>query len=275
LRKLNGGGPGMSRTIAVVNQKGGVGKTTITLGLASAAWARGDRLLVVDLDAQANSTWVLGIEPSLEHLGAGDALTSSESGAAADMIVPGGWGDQIWVLPGAGDLTQRDTDPNTVASRRRLSRALEGVVERFDVVLIDCAPSLGLNTTNGLVAAEGALIVVEPSVFGLRGIEPVLDLIEDVWAVDNPELDLTGIVLNRVPAVSASAQARINDLKRMVGARSVWKPHIPQRVLINQAHQERAPIHSYGGTGRELATAFDALYRKLLRTTSQKVHKTA
>jgi chromosome partitioning protein len=256
----------MSRTVAVLNQKGGVGKTTVTLGMASAAWAAGARLLVVDLDAQANATWALGIDPSPENLGTGDALQANAAGAAADMVVPSGWGEDVWVLPAGGDLTIRDSDHGNAAGRRRLARALRGVTDRFDLVLIDCAPSLGLNTTNGLAAADGALLVVEPSIFGLRGVSPALDLLEEVWSVDNDGLDLIGVVLNRVPSVSSAARERIAELKKMVGSKSVWSPYIPQRVLINQAHHERAPIHSFGVQARDLTAAFDSLFRKLRRT---------
>ena len=98
----------MTRTIAVLNQKGGVGKTTVTLGLASAAWARGLKTLVVDLDAQANATWSLGIEPTRDNWGTGDALVANKSGAAAEMIVPSGWGDRVWLLPACSDLTERE-----------------------------------------------------------------------------------------------------------------------------------------------------------------------
>lgn len=256
----------MSNSVAILNQKGGVGKTTLTLGLASAAWASQTRTLVVDLDAQANATWSLGVDPSVNNLGTGDALRADKAGAAADMIVPSGWSDDIWLLPAAGDLTERDSDARAASSRRRLAKALKGVAEGFDLVIIDCAPSLGLNTTNGLAAASGALLVVEPSVFGLRGVGPVLDLIEEVWSADNPSLDLTGVVLNRVPAVSAAARERIDELRKMVGSKSVWSPHIPQRVVINQAHHERAPIHSFGAQARDLTEIFDTLLRKLRRS---------
>lgn len=256
----------MTSTVAVLNQKGGVGKTTVTLGLASAAWAAGLRTLVVDLDAQANATWALGVDPSAKNFGTGDAIQANRSGAAKEMIVPSGWGEEIWILPGAGDLTEREADTRRDSSIGRLGKSLEGVSSDFDVVLIDCAPSLGLNTSNGLAAADGALLVVEPTIFGIRGVEPVLDLIEDVWNSDNRKLDLAGVVLNRVPAVSSDAQSRIVELNKMVGTQSVWKPTIPQRVIVNQAHGERAPIHAFGSQGRELAEIFDSLLRKLRRT---------
>ncbi|MEM7339693.1 MAG: ParA family protein [Actinomycetota bacterium] len=258
----------MSHTVAVLNQKGGVGKTTVTLGLASAAWAADAKVLVVDLDAQANATYALGVDPSFGNLGVGDAMASGAAGAAANMIVESGWGPSVSVLPGGGDLTEREADPRNAAGRRRLAKALSGVTKGYDLVLIDCAPSLGLNTTNGLAAADGAIVVVEPSVFGLRGVSPVLDLIEEVWANDNKDLDLSGVILNRVPPVSNAAQDRISELKKMVGSKGVWTPHIPLRVLVNQAHHERSPIHSFGAKGAELASIFDSLYRRVMKSAS-------
>jgi chromosome partitioning protein len=253
------------RTVAVLNQKGGVGKTTVALGLASAAWAAGLKTLVVDLDAQANASWTLGVEPSPANLGSGDAMTSRRPGAAADMIVQSGWGSSIWLLPASSDLIERDADTRRDTTVGRLARALDGVTQDFDLVLIDCAPSLGLNTACGLAAAEGALLVVEPTVFGLRGVEPVLDLVEHVWSTENQQLDLAGVVLNRLPAISSDAQARVVELNKMVGTRSVWKPAIPQRVLVNQAHGERAPIHAFGSQARDLVDVFDQLLGRLRR----------
>ncbi len=256
----------MTTSVAVLNQKGGVGKTTVTLGLASAAWASGLKTLVVDLDAQANATWALGVDPSLSNLGTGDAIKANRSGAAGSMVVRSGWGEDIWLLPACGDLTEREADARRENSVGRLSRALEGVTGDYDLVLIDCAPSLGLNTSNGLAAASGALLVVEPTIFGLRGVGPVLDLIEEVWTAHNRDLDLAGVILNRVPAVSADAQDRITELSKLVGTKSVWKPSIPQRVIVNSAHNERAPLHAFGSQTRELTEVFDALLKRLRRT---------
>ncbi len=255
-------------TVAMLNQKGGVGKTTVTLGLASSAWSKGIRTLVVDLDAQANATWALGVDPGLGNWGTGDALAANKAGSAAGMIVPSGWGDGVWLLPAAGDLTDRETEVRRADAPLRLAKALDGVTSDFDLVLIDCAPSLGLNTVNALAAAKQALIVVEPTVFGVRGVNPVVDLIEEVWSQHNKSLDLSGVVLNRVPAVSLDAQQRQRELGKLVGAKTVWSPSIPQRVIINTAHGERSPIHTYGRRAGELPEVFDALLAKLQRTIS-------
>lgn len=256
----------MATSVAILNQKGGVGKTTVTLGLASAAWARGIRTLVVDLDAQANATYSLGVEPSPDFWGTGDALASNKSGSARDMIVQSGWGESIWLLPASGDLTERETEVRKANASHRLANALEGVSDDFELVLIDCPPSLGLNTVNALVASRSAVVVVEPTVFGLRGVSPVLDLIESVWETDNPRLELAGFILNRVPAVSSDAQRRSIELTRLVGSRSVWTPSIPLRVAINEAHGERTPIHAMGRRAGELPSIFDAHLSKLLKT---------
>lgn len=258
----------MARTVAVLNQKGGVGKTTIVLGLASAAWAKGLKTLIVDLDAQANATWALGVDPSLENLGTGDAIKANRSSAAAPMVVRSGWGQDIWLLPAAGDLIDRNADVRRETTLGRLDRALDGVTDGFDLTLIDCAPSLGLNTSAGLVAADHALLVVEPTVFGLRGIGPVLDLIEDVWSLHNNDLDLAGVVLNRVPAISSDAEIRVDELYKMVGKRAVWQPAIPQRVMVNRAHGERAPLHAFGSEARDLTEVFDKLLDRLRRSIS-------
>jgi cellulose biosynthesis protein BcsQ len=260
----------MSSRVAVVNQKGGVGKTTVTLGLASAAWAAGLKTLVVDLDAQANATWALGVDPSVSHFGTGDAIKANRDGAAGDMIVQSGWGEDIFLLPAAGDLTDREADARRDTSVGRLARSLKGVDDDFDLVLVDCAPSLGLNTSNGLAAVDGALVVVEPTIFGIRGVEPVLDLIEEIWSSQNRSLDLAGVVLNRVPAVSADARQRVEDLKKVVSSKSVWEPPIPQRVIVNTVHAERAPLHSFGSQSKELSEIFDTHLKRLRRTVGSK-----
>jgi chromosome partitioning protein len=241
--------------VAIVNQKGGVGKTTVTLGLASAAASVGRRVLVVDLDPQAASTWVLGIDPEDRPTGVIDAM---RSGDAAPFVSPSAWCENVDVLAGARKLQRKERgDPDLLA------RALTTVRGRYDAILVDCPPSLGNLTANALVAATHAIIVVEPSTLGLRGIGAVADLVDEVWDEHNPHLDLAGVIVNRVPAVSAEASRRLVELADIVGAEAIWQPLLPQRVIVPQSAADRRPLHSYGTRSADVAAAFDALWWRL------------
>ncbi len=259
----------MGEVVCVVNQKGGVGKTTVTLGLASAAMAAGHRVLVVDLDPQAAATWVLGLDPTELRTSVTDVLSGGRGGAAS-AITPSRWHHLVDVVPATPALQQLEVLRGGVEQllggtkpQLRLRRALAGVSKGYGVVLVDCPPSLGDLTTNGLAAADRALVVAEPTALGLRGITPVADLIETTWAKFNGELDLAGVVLNRVPSRSADAEAHREALARTVGASSLWDPPIPHRVVVAEAAAQRRPIHDMGSKGRRVAEVLDQLYARL------------
>jgi chromosome partitioning protein len=252
----------MTKTVAITNQKGGVGKTTVTLGLASAALAAGDTILVVDMDPQASATYSLGVDASDKTLGTTDALTDPKTTRAA--IVESGWDEHIHVLPASRILAERERE-NTRNADLRLRRALSEVDNDYKLILIDTPPSLGHNTLNALGAANYALIVVELASHSLRGLTAVLDTIDDVWADLNPDLDIAGVLPNRVPPVSGEADRRYDELADMVGRKAVWKPSVPQRALINQAAGDRQPIHSFGYRARDISDVFDAHWAKLRR----------
>ena len=234
----------MRRTIAVLNQKGGVGKTTVTLGLASAAAAAGRRVLVVDLDPQAASSWVLGLDPGALETTVADVVGDAKV-PIDEVIRPSTWSDLVQVLPGASDLQELEGGPS-----KRLRAALTSVEDRFEAVLVDCPPSLGSLTRSALTASRHAVVVVEPSSL-------------EVWDSSNPDLELAGVVLNRVPAVSREAERRIEELARIVSRQAIWSPAIPQRVILNQAVGERRGVHSYGSRAAEPIAVFDALWRKV------------
>ena len=111
-----------------------------------------------------------------------------------------------------------------------------------------------------------ALIVVEPAALGLRGIGAVADAIDEVWNSHNPDLELGGVIVNKVPAISREADRRYDELARIVGRKTIWQPSVPHRVIVNQAIGERRPIHSYGARSADISEAFDVLWAKLRRT---------
>jgi chromosome partitioning protein len=255
----------VSTVLAVLNQKGGVGKTTVTLGLAAAAQRAGDTCLVIDLDPQGSAGWSMGVEAGDEHLSVGDVLRTGDPKVARAATVTSGWGEGIDVLPASDNLIDREGDGSDHDAALRLRRALAPMVDDYRYVFIDCAPSLGPTTRSGLAMADRVLLVVELSALSIRGAEAVLRTVEEVWAGPNPDLDVGGVIVNRAPAVSSEALRQEQELDRLMGRRAVWRPFIPQRTVLNESVGERAPVHALGYRARDVTEVFDALYRRLAR----------
>lgn len=247
----------MGSVVAMINQKGGVGKTTVTLGLTAAAAKAGAKVLLTDLDPQGAASWAVGVDPRTAQHSVADVLDKAKIRKA---ISPSKWSENIEVLAATPDLQEHDH-----GSAKRLRSTLHKITKDYDAILIDCPPSLGSLTRNALTAADHVVVVVEPSALGLRGIEAVIDMIDDVWDSTNPDLDLAGVIVNKVPAISNEADRRLDQLRRMVGKKAVWTPMIPNRVIINQAVGERRPIHDYGARSADVAAVFDQLWAKLAR----------
>lgn len=243
-------------TLAVLSMKGGVGKTTVALGLASAAWNRHWRTLVVDLDPQANASMGMGIlDPALT---VGDALADGRAGIAAEAIVPSTWGRSTDVLPSEPALEHRVSE-SAPGSEQRLRTILGGVGHRYDLVVADCPPSLGEMSRNALHASSQALVVTEPGYFALRGAGQALEAIDLVRSEGNPTLQRPTVVLNRVRSTVAEHRNRITELRQAFG-RQVSEIEIPERGAIAQAEAAGMPIHAWESpAGSELARIFDSL----------------
>jgi cellulose biosynthesis protein BcsQ len=246
---------------AVVAQKGGVGKTTTLLGIAGAAWERGLRTLVVDLDPQANATAAL--DPASTAYTTNDVLADARPGVAADAIVASGWGQGVDVLPAERVLEHRAV-PEGRDSSLRLRIALEGVIERYDVVLVDCPPSLGELTRNALSAVRLALVVTEPSFFALPGAAAALEAIEVVHGSNNLVLRAAGVLVNRARPQTSEHAYRLAELAEHYP--SLLLPvTVPDRTAIQQAQGACVPVQAWRSTGaREAADAYDDLLDLLL-----------
>src|SRR4051812_41702676 len=205
----------MGSTVALFNPKGGVGKTTVALGLASAAWAADEQVLVVDLDPLGAATWHLGRDPEATTVSLAELLARPTPGAAGDAIVPSAWSSRVHVLPGSSRLGALDGVGPTRAELQRLATVLDGLAEHYHAILLPLAPvraglpepspaiplaappPLGALTMSARTAADGALVVGDPSEFGLRGIAPAVELVTTMGDQTNPSLHMGGIVLNK------------------------------------------------------------------------------
>ncbi|GIU85031.1 MAG: chromosome partitioning protein ParA [Acidimicrobiales bacterium] len=254
------------RVVAVVNQKGGVGKTTVTLGLASAAYHRGRRCVVVDLDPQANATTGLAVWEAERTID--DALASEEVGSLSRCLTRAGWPDRDGgrvplVVAGTPRLAAREpllaSDP--VGAQDRLAVAMAGL--QADLVLVDCPPSLGLLTVNGLFAATDVLVVTEPAAWSRDGLAQMLSTVERISLRRREPLRLGGVVVNKITR-TRDASYWLTALREELASKIVAE--IPMRAALAEAAAQALPVHALGN--RPGAPEAARLFEDLLETVS-------
>jgi chromosome partitioning protein len=199
------------RVIALMNQKGGVGKTTTTVNLAAALAKLGKRTLVIDLDPQAHATLHLGVDPSTLESSVYDVLLEPEAEITSAMRQTR---DNLWVLPAETDLAAVENELQDVADRnQRLSQAIAAVRDQFDAVLLDCPPALGLLTLNALAAADEVLIPMQAHFLALQGVSKLLETVSLVRKSLNSDLSVLGVVLCMHENQTTLAQEVVADLE--------------------------------------------------------------
>ncbi len=238
----------MVRILAVANQKGGVAKTTTVVNLAAALAERGQRVLVVDLDAQACATFSLGLDPEdLEDTGATVFMTRDPQQDIATLVTT--TPDGVDLLPASIDLAGADRALASVLGREYVVRdALAPLHDRYDWILLDCSPSLGIITVNALTAADSVLVPLQCETLSHRGVGQLMETITDVQRLTNPGLQILGVLPTLFDGRTTHARAVLADLGPRYGVR-VFSP-ISRSIRFAEAPAAGRSILATSGTSR-------------------------
>lgn len=232
----------MSKIIAIVNQKGGVGKTTTAINLSACLAEKGKKVLLIDSDPQGNTTSGLGVEKQKDLIGTYDALINETP--MAECIVETKY-KKLFLCPSSIELAGAEIELVAASGREyRLKNALHEIESKFDYILIDCPPSLGLITLNSLVAAKSVLVPIQCEYYALEGLSQLMATLRTIKKALNPNIEIEGVLLTMFDG-RTNLSIQVADEVKKFFPQKVYKTIIPRNVRLSEAPSFGEAIITY------------------------------